>query len=214
MKNEVKESIEKVKHLKVKTFGILLTVLVIAAVISTNVDTESILYVIMNVFLIIMIVMLFITSIIYSTILSKLKMTETTLSVVSIFNDAVEEKDEYIFPITDEETNVTMHEDGFEINGISCRYEDYEISLYATAYRHVFDLSVEMLKKGIEDEERDIEFHEAFEIKLTPELYRAMIQFEIELDADSKKRLALLKNDPEESIKRMMRRGFLKINEE
>lgn len=212
MKNEVNDKIEKVKKQKQKILGFLMTCLVIVAVLSINSDPDSVMYVVLNVLILMLIGVSLVTLMIFTSILQKHHMTEIVTYVVSIFHEAVDDQDEYRFPISQTETNVFMTSNGFEINDIHYDYDQYDMSLSATAYRHVFDLSIEMFKKEMNDEKRDVQMHEAFTLKLTPELYHAILQFGLVLDDDSRKRLEILKHDPEDAVKRIMRRGFLKIN--
>ena len=211
MNPDIVKNLDRLLKKKTLVAGLILTLLVISGVIWFNSDVTSVIYLISSIMMLICLSSLVISSMVFSVIINKMKTAHSIESVKDIFKRFDEKSDTYIFPIIDEEINVELKKDGFEIQGKTYHYEDYEISLSAIALSRVIEISLEFTHNDIEAYDKDITVEQYVCILFDSKVYQAIQQFELTLDDDSKKRLDLLKNETEETVKKVLVRGYLKV---
>jgi hypothetical protein len=211
MNPDIVKNLDQLLKKKTLIAGLILTLLVISGVIWINSDEASVIYLLSSILMLLCLSSLVISSMIFSVIINKMKTAHSIELVKDIFKNSDDTSDTYTFPIIDEEINVELRKDGFEIQGKTYHYEDYEISLSAVSLSRVIEISLEFTHNDIEEYDKEITVEQYVCILFTRRVYQVMKEFELSIDDDSKKRLELLKNETEETVKKVLMRGYLKV---
>jgi hypothetical protein len=211
MNPDIVKDLDQLLKKKTLVAGIILIILVISGVIWINSDEASVIYLLSSIMMLLCLSSLVISSMVFSIIINKMKTAHSIEFVKDIFKNSDDTSDTYTFPIIDDEINVELKTDGFEIQGKMYHYEDYEISLSAISLSRVIEISLEFIHKDIEAYDKEITFEQSFCILFNRRVYQVMKEFELSIDDDSKKRLELLKNETEETVKKVLTRGYLKV---
>jgi hypothetical protein len=209
--NDIDVRLDQILKLKLKVSGLTLTLMVIFGVIWINSDEESLIYLMTSILLLLGMISLVVISLVFSIIINKMKTLHSIEYVKSIFKSSDEYEGQYIFPITDEELNVEFSKDGLKIQNQTYSYSDYEISLSAIALSRVIYLSLEMTRKDLNENESQVNIEQSFYVEFTHRVYQAIHEFELTIEDDSMRKLELLKNKTEETVKKILNRGYLSI---
>ena len=123
----------------------------------------------------------------------------------------ISEENSYTFDIDDEEEKVVLDANGIQINEDHFNYDEYEIGVSIFCFLKTIYFAINFERSVIDVENEEFAISGEFSIEVTKEVYQAMKQFNITLDAESIKQLDYLKNNTEEAVKLLFKKGFLKL---
>ena len=124
---------------------------------------------------------------------------------------SIDEEKSYTFVLDDQEEKVVLDAKGILIQETHYNYDEYEIIVSIFCFLKTIYFALSFARNEIDIENEEFAISGGFDIEMTPTLYQAIKQFNITLDAESTKLLEYLKNNTEESVKILFRKGFLKI---
>ena len=121
------------------------------------------------------------------------------------------EEESYTFNLEEHEEKVIFDSSGIILQDKHYQYEEYEISLSLFCFMKTIYFSLFFTKSDLSDDVEDLEISDLFSIQVTPQVYQAIKQFNLTLDTESTKHLDYLKNNTEDAVHMLFKKGLLKI---
>ena len=121
------------------------------------------------------------------------------------------EEESYTFDLEEQEEKVIFDSSGIILQDKRYQYDEYEISLSLFCFMKTIYLSLFFTKSDLSDDVEDPEISDLFSIQVTPSVYQAIKQYNLTHDTDSTKHLEYLKNNTEDAVNMLFKKGFMKL---